>query len=387
MPKKKSWKERLRERQIRHQKALEAHRVQREREAEKKPRKWPKGKILLATCLLVLIFGSYAVWQYASTPVSSEETPPPSQETPTQTVPTTEIFIMPNGTVYPSTAPILNVRNSYYKFKADINSSIIVGRDNIIIDGAGYTLQGLVNGTVGIDLTDRYNVTVKNVKIQNFDYGIYLYSARCNIISGNDFKNNYNSIWLYSSSNNTIISNTITDSEGSGITLRYSSNNTISKNKIVNSKIYGVYIGFSTNNTAIFANHLENNALGIFIYSSHNNTIYKNCIENSNSSSISLSSSSKNIVYKNNLTKNSVGISLDNSSDNLIYNNNFLSNSQQVQTAKSANIWSSTADRGNHWSDYQGIDGDQDGIGDTPYVIDENNKDEYPLMKPIPIGV
>ncbi len=200
---------------MRHQKALEAHRVQREREAEKKPRKWPKGKILLATCLLVLIFGSYALWQYANTPVSSEETPP-SQETPTQTVPTTEIFIMPNGTVYPSTAPILNVRNSYYKFKADINSSIIVGRDNIIIDGAGYTLQGLVNGTVGIDLTNRYNVTVKNVKIQNFEYGICLYYATRNVISGNDLKNNYNGIWLDYSSNNTIISNTIMDSEGNG---------------------------------------------------------------------------------------------------------------------------------------------------------------------------
>jgi len=37
---------------------------------------------------------------------------------------------------------------------------------------------------------------------------------------------------------------------------------------------------------------------------------------------------------------------------------------------------------GNYWSDYTGVDADGDGIGDTPYVIDENNTDRYPLMNP-----
>jgi hypothetical protein len=35
---------------------------------------------------------------------------------------------------------------------------------------------------------------------------------------------------------------------------------------------------------------------------------------------------------------------------------------------------------GNYWSDYNGYDSDHDGIGDTPYFIDENNTDHYPLM-------
>ena len=62
--KKKSWKERQRERQIRQQKAQEAYQIQREREAERKPRKWPKGKIVFGFCLIALIFGACGAWQY-----------------------------------------------------------------------------------------------------------------------------------------------------------------------------------------------------------------------------------------------------------------------------------------------------------------------------------
>jgi hypothetical protein len=42
---------------------------------------------------------------------------------------------------------------------------------------------------------------------------------------------------------------------------------------------------------------------------------------------------------------------------------------------------------GNYWDDYSGLDDNQDGIGDTPYIIDENNKDNYPLMNPIELDV
>ena len=37
---------------------------------------------------------------------------------------------------------------------------------------------------------------------------------------------------------------------------------------------------------------------------------------------------------------------------------------------------------GNYWSDYNGIDSEGDNIGDTPYIIDSDTKDNYPLMQP-----
>ena len=62
--KKKTWKERQRERQIKHQRADEVYQAQRERDAKKRPRKWPKGKLIFGVCLIALIFTAYGTWQY-----------------------------------------------------------------------------------------------------------------------------------------------------------------------------------------------------------------------------------------------------------------------------------------------------------------------------------
>jgi len=85
LPKKKSWKERQRERQIKRQRAQETYRIQRKREAERKPRQWPKGKILGALCLIAIIFGSYGAWQYTRPSPISEEPPPINPTNPLQT--------------------------------------------------------------------------------------------------------------------------------------------------------------------------------------------------------------------------------------------------------------------------------------------------------------
>jgi len=46
-------------------------------------------------------------------------------------------------------------------------------------------------------------------------------------------------------------------------------------------------------------------------------------------------------------------------------------------------LWDNGVDQGNYWSNYEGEDADGNGVGDTPYIIDEENQDNYPLMNPI----
>jgi parallel beta-helix repeat protein len=105
-------------------------------------------------------------------------------------------------------------------------------------------------------------------------------------------------------------------------------------------------------------------------------------------------SSNGNTVSYNNITSNGDGIDLYYSSaNNVIYHNNFVNNTFSVYPSYAGeNVWDNGyPSGGNYWSDYAGVDQKRgpnqnqpgsDGIGDTPYVINSNNRDRYPLTNP-----
>jgi parallel beta-helix repeat protein len=91
-------------------------------------------------------------------------------------------------------------------------------------------------------------------------------------------------------------------------------------------------------------------------------------------------------ISGNNITNNDDGIYLYSSSSNRIFHNNFVNNNAQVYSNGSANAWDDGyPSGGNYWSDYMtrypnAAEIDGSGIWNTPYVIDANNTDHYPLM-------
>jgi len=275
---------------------------------------------------------------------------------------TETIYIRADGSIDPSTAPISSVNNVTYTLTDNIAgnvlagyAAIIIGRDNTTIDGAGYTLQGpgaSSGAGVGIDLVGRSNVTIKNMKVTAFDYGIYI---------------------SYSSSNNSVSGNNITANYWAGINLYSSSNNSVSGNNITNN-VYGIWLYTSSNNS-VSGNNMANNGAGTYVYYYSNN----------------------NSVSANNMANNEYGIDLYSSSNNTIYHNNFINNTSQVYSSNSTNVWDDGyASGGNYWSNYNGPDlysgphqnqTGSDGIGDTPYIIDGSNRDHYPLIGPWATGV
>ncbi len=107
---------------------------------------------------------------------------------------------------------------------------------------------------------------------------------------------------------------------------------------------------------------------------------------------INIASGNSNIIVGNNITGNEVGMIINFAPDTLVYNNNFVSNTFDVrewgglgwESVSSIGIFDNGKE-GNYWSKYDGIDEDGDGIGDTSFVIDSYNTDNFPLMEPVPV--
>jgi parallel beta-helix repeat protein len=315
--------------------------------------------------------------------------------------PTETIYIGADGSIQPPTAPISSVDNVIYTLTDDIagnvtagSSAIILQRDNIIIDGAGHTLQGTqASGSRGIELTGRSNVTIKNMKITAYEYGIWLGSSSNNCVSGNNITaNNGDGIRLDYSSDNSVSGNNVTNN-GDGIYLYSSFYNSVSGNDITANNGEGIGLDYSSDNS-VSGNNVTNNGNGIYLEYSSSDNIYGNDITANNGEGIGLYYSSvNNSVSGNTITANNgEGIYLHMSSNNTIYHNNFINNTSQVTFSGSTDVWDeSYPSGGNFWSNYNGADTcsgpyqngtGSDGIGDTPCIIDSNNTDRFPFMEP-----
>jgi len=278
------------------------------------------------------------------------------------------IYIRADGSVDPPTAPIQR-DGDIYTFTGSIYEEIVVQRNNIVIDGNGCTLQGTeAYDSKGIDLAERTNVKIVNLEIKGFCFGIWLHYSDHNSISGNSMTDNVDGICLhYFSPHNTISENNIANNEV-GVDLDpYADYNSISGNNIANNQYDGIDFDYSSNNNISDNNIANNGYYGIDFREVSNG----------------------NIISGNNITNNSLdGIFLEDSSNNKFYHNNLRDNGQQVYSYRSVNVWDDGyPSGGNYWSDYterypdaKEIDGS--GIWDTPYVIDDYNRDRYPLVKP-----
>ena len=324
-------------------------------------------------------------------------------------------YIRDDGSVEGTITTIETADNVTYTFTDNINGTILVERNNIVIDGAGYTLRGEGGlDEVGIRLSGITNVTIQNTQIVNFNVGVYIYAyssnntvigntltnndfaieldvSSYNTISENILADNDNGIWLDSvigddsgSNYNNINGNNITTSATTAIGLaNYCHNNSISGNNMEDHPYYNIEVSSGCSNNSISGNNIDSGVYGISLESQcDQNSLIGNNIRNADAG-LYIYSASNNSISGNNVIDNDYGIYFSQaSSDNKFWHNNF-DNTHQVyfDAGSYVNVWDDGASSGgNYWSDYAGSDGDGDGIGDSAYTIDANNIDHYPLM-------
>jgi parallel beta-helix repeat protein len=302
------------------------------------------------------------------------------------------IYITAEGDVNPDTAPIQRVGDVYTLTDNIVGYTIVVQRNNIEIDGAGYALSG--QGGAGIDLSSRSNVIVRNTQFFGYFQAIFLWSSVGNTITGNTFTSNGYSIFLAESSDNTITGNTLTNNEY-GIAFESSTNNTARNNNLSSKYNLAVYgsenshfvndvdtsntvndkrayyligeanlvidpstypdVGFLalvncqnitvqnldlagngqgvimafTKGTSIIENDIQNNYIGVGLFASYGNYIIANNIAN-NFRGVQLSGTSNiNGITTNIIDNNVEGIFIFDSTQNTVSANN-VTNSDQI---------------------------------------------------------
>ena len=290
---------------------------------------------------------------------------------------------------------------------------------------------------IGFSCGDSFNNVISENNITNNEDGIELWFSSKNVIQENNITENTEyGIKLYWSFNNTLRGNRIADSlynfDVYG-NLTELVNDVDSSNTVNDKPIYywinkadmtvpidagyvvlinctciavqnlnltnngqGVLLAYTTNST-ITKNNITNNEEGIQLLGSTNNSISGNNII-SNWAGIDLNDSNNNIISGNNITNNQGAVGLCEASDNRFYHNNFIENIGLIvipigDYEPSKNFWDDGVGKGNYWSDYTDVDQysgpyqnetGSDGIWDTPYEMDEDNIDHYPIVPEFP---
>lgn len=224
----------------------------------------------------------------------------------------------------------------------------LINQHDLKIDSSTFPEIGflaLVNST---------NISVEDMNLTHNKEGLLFAYVTNSFIRNVDVIDNWNGIYVKNSLNITVKRNNANNNFDYAIALRSSENCVVSENNANNNTWGGISIGSSWN-TTVSGNNANNNYYGIHLDYCRNATIRGNNANNNRGYSV--------VVYY-------LG-------NNTFYHNNF-DNSLTYAQVESCNIWDNGLE-GNYWSSYTGTDVDHDGIGDAPYVIDENNLDNYPL--------
>ena len=282
-------------------------------------------------------------------------------------------------------------------------SVVVLNTDGAIVRNLHLTNSGESHNDIdsGVQVRGRFNVISDNL-IDNCLFGVDLQQSEHNIVRRNrisskpfELGTRGDAIRLWYSFENKITGNEIEDSRD--MVVWYSANNTIARNTSSNSR-YSLHFMYSRYNL-VEENHYYNNTVGVFLMYSDGVVLKNNYIAHASGSTgvgIGFKETSDVTVEGNKILYCASGLYIDVSpfqpdtvnvfSNNLIaYNgigirflndwkgnefrqNRFVDNLTQVavSSGKTANrnIWA-----GNHWSDYEGFDEDQDGVGDTPYEL------------------
>ena len=304
----------------------------------------------------------------------------------------------------------------YNQYDININKSItILGEEYPVFDGqkkheiffvtarnvliSGLEIRrtghsGMVD-MAGIKIQNVSYVTVKDCRIFETTYGVYLQNSTHCTIEGNTITSDAvtelkagNGIHAWKC-NSLLIRNISVSNHRDGIYFEFVTESLVHRNYSFDNIRYGLHFMFSHNDTYSY-NTFRNNGAGVSVMYTKGITMYRNNFFNNwgdASYAILLKEISDSRIEYNTFQKNTVAIFMEGTnrihvawntfsengwamriqascSDNTFEKNNFLGNSFDVATNGTMMLNTFT---NNYWDKYDGYDLNRDGTGDIPY--------------------
>jgi len=264
--------------------------------------------------------------------------------------------------------PIYNVTWIFATPFFDYTDAIRIDANDVTIFNLTLTYIGhiRING-------ERVQIVGNSIRSQSTSTGLILKGSNCSV--ANNFV--LGTITLESGSN------IIAQNEFNALQIMSANNNFIESN---NFNYLGIY---SSTGNIISKNNVSTELVSYavsLVNSSHNVFHYNNVTVSAWNTNVGIESNSRdNTFYMNGFFYDYANLDVHPDFDRL-YNNKKLVSSYFAGNSISTNFWDNGKE-GNYWQNYNGTDANRDGIGDTPYVINENNTDNYPLMRPLNVSL
>lgn len=270
---------------------------------------------------------------------------------------------------------------------ANINDTIYVGKgiyvEHVFINKTVHLIsdtptETIIDGnhTNSVVFVNADNVTIRGFTMRNSGthHTYYEMDAGINI-----------------NANNTIVSHCFCDNNTVGLQVKHKASNMMKHNMLTNNS-YGLFLYYASSNTLSNNTIMHNTDYGCYLYTGSNGNVLRNNSFLKNRFSLRIKSEG-NTVFRNLFKDNEKGIYFCcGSTKNSIYHNTVINNIEYNGKGNFlGNTWYNESIGGNYWDDYEGVDADGDGFGDTPYIIDRRNsnnieqviEDKYPLMQPM----
>lgn len=277
------------------------------------------------------------------------------------------------------------------------NEIIRITADSVYISGLKIQNSGRssMNDIAGVRIQNAQGVTIKDNKLINNTYGVYLQNASHCIVTGNvihsnsiDELNSGNGVHAWKC-HHLLIERNYISGHRDGIYFEFVTESHINKNTSRKNVRYGLHFMFSHHDTYDY-NLFENNGSGVAVMYSKGVIMLHNTFRHNwgdASYAILLKEIADSRISNNSFIKNTVGLYMESTTNIAVSENKFLDNGWAIKVMASCarsnfeqnNFIGNSFDvatngtislnnfKANYWDKYDGYDLDKNGRGDIPY--------------------